>query len=80
MMRVSGGRLPYDQLFYDENSKKRISENALISADLYLKEFLFALRSGPSAIIQQPWRFVLDGNQVHLFDAKRNSYLTWESL
>lgn len=76
MMGIPNGRLPYEQLFYDGNAKKQITENDLNSKEypLYMKDFLTALRSGPSAINQQPWRFILLGKEVHLFDAMFNGY------
>ena len=76
MMGIPSGRFPFDQLFYDLNANKRITENDLQSNEYphYMKDFLTALRSGPSAINQQPWRFAIAGKEVHLFDAKFNSY------
>ncbi|KAK8864755.1 hypothetical protein M9Y10_010278 [Tritrichomonas musculus] len=76
MMGIQSGRFPFDQIFYDAKSKKRISEKDAASSEYppYMKDFLAALRSGPSAINLQPWRFMIDGNDVHLFDAKFNNY------
>lgn len=74
MMGIPNGRFPYDQLFYDANKKKKIAEKDLDDYKPYMKDFLMALRSGPSAINQQPWRFVISDKEVHLFDAKFNSY------
>ena len=40
------------------------------------EEFCEALRSGPSAINKQPWRFVFseDNTEIHLFDSSNNDY------
>lgn len=75
-------RIPFEQLFYDEDNKRLISEKDFDQSQQgkvpddkpYLKDFLESIRSGPSALNQQPWRFVLSGNEVHLFDVKVNSY------
>lgn len=66
-------RMQFDQLFYDKNNKRMISENDFNESQQskvpnyknYLKDFLESIRSGPSALNQQPWRFVLLGNEVH---------------
>lgn len=56
-------RMPFDQLFYDKNNKRMISENDFNESQQskvpnykpYLKDFLESIRSGPSALNQQPW-------------------------
>lgn len=73
-----GQRLPYEQLFYDDESKKAITEDDVNqnSSDYpsYFKDFVTSLRSGPSAGDKQPWRFVLSGKEVHLFDARMSVF------
>lgn len=76
-------RFPFQQLFYDGDNKREITENDFSdnkpegtpSYPSYMKDFLVSLQSGPSAMNQQGWRFVLAGNgkEVHLFDAKGNA-------
>lgn len=73
-------RLPFQQLFFDADNKRQITENDFAenkpdqtpNYPSYLKEFLVALQSGPSAMNQQAWRFVLAGKEVHLFDVKNS--------
>lgn len=68
-------RLNFEELFYDESNKKPITEKELNEKNLYppyMKDFLTALRSGPSAMNSQTWRFVLNQKEVHLFDGKCN--------
>lgn len=75
-------RMPFEQLFYDSDNKRLISENDFNDSNKgkvpnyppYLKDFLAAIRSGPSALNIQPWRFVVSEKEVHLFDAKMSSY------
>lgn len=85
----SDKRLPFQQLFYDSDNKRQITENdfnenkpeGTPNYPSYMKDFLVSLQSGPSALNQQGWRFVLagDGKEVHLFDAKGNSYSCYGS-
>ena len=83
----SDKRLPFQQLFYDNDNKRAITENdfeenkpeGTPSYPSYMKDFLLSLRSGPSALNQQGWRFVLSGKEVHLFDAKGNAYSCYGS-
>lgn len=77
-MGLKGGRLPFDQLFYDGIKKKNISENDLNDYQPLMKDFLTALRSGPSACNFQTWRFVIAGKEVHLFDAKVDDYSNFD--
>lgn len=56
----SDTRLPIDQLFNTVPEGKQ--------------EFCEALRSGPSAINKQPWRFVFQDNEIHLFNADVTDY------
>lgn len=74
-----GQRLPFEQLFYDGENKKTITEadldqNSPINYPSYFKDFVTSLRSGPSAGDRQPWRFVLCGKEVHLFDARMSNF------
>lgn len=82
----TGKRIPFEQLFYDNDNKRLITEkdfesptpDNVPSYPSYLKDFLASLRLGPSAVNQQPWRFVLSGKEVHLFDVKSNNYSTYD--
>lgn len=82
----AGKRLPFEELFYDNDNKRAISEKDFESPTpenvpsypSYLKDFVTCLRSGPSAVNQQPWRFVLSGKEVHLFDVKFNNYSSYD--
>jgi len=53
-------RIPIEQLFDTVPEDKR--------------EFCEALRSAPSAMNKQPWRFVFEGNEIHLFNTTNTSY------
>lgn len=77
-MGLQGGRFSFDQLFYDGIKKKKINENDLNEYPHYMKDFLTALRSGPSACNFQTWRFVISGKEVHLFDAKVDNYSNFD--
>ena len=72
-------RLSFQQLFYDDDNKRSIKEDdfsdkAVSQYPNYMYNFLNALRSGPSPMNAQTWRFVLSGHgkEVHLFDIKNN--------
>jgi hypothetical protein len=61
-------RKPLEQLFFSTAIGGPISEaNA---GDLL--EFVQALRSGPTAMNKQPWRFVIDGGVINVFNAIGN--------
>lgn len=70
-----GSRKPYESLFFDKSTNKPITEE---SAGERLP-LIRALRSGPTAVNQQGWRFVFDGNTVHMFDAIANSYSLFDN-
>lgn len=82
MMKLfsSSGRYPFEKLFYDLDHNKVITEADLASSDYpsYFKDFATALRSGPSAVNQQSWRFVISGKEVHLFDGVNNDYSSYD--
>lgn len=76
-------RMQLNQLFFDDVNNRFVSENDFDDSKKeknapiyppYLKDFLESIRLGPSALNQQPWRFVLSGKDVHFFDYKNNSY------
>ena len=78
-------RLKFEQLFYDDDNKRFIKEDDFANKTVsqypsYMHNFLNALRSGPSPMNAQTWRFVLSGQgkEVHLFDEKNdeNSWFT----
>lgn len=81
-----GKRLPFEELFYDNDNKRAITEKDFESPapentpsyPSFLKDFVSSLRLGPSAVNQQPWRFVLSGKEVHLFDVKNNNYSSYD--
>lgn len=67
-MAQSKSRKPLHDIAYDlEKKRPYTTENAG-----ELLPMLSALRSGPSAINAQPWRFVVDGQNIHMFNAKGN--------
>ena len=72
---TSEKRKPLDKLFYDNKTNKPIKEDA--AGDML--EILKALQSGPSALNEQGWRFVVDGPNIHLFDANGNSYSPFDN-
>lgn len=64
----SSSRLDFDQLFFDQNFKKSIT-------DLGLKERLEYVRLAPSASNKQPWRIVVDKHDVaHLYLERTPNY------
>lgn len=79
---LPGERLPFENIFYDSANKRLIYQEDFKSPPpkntpkypSYLKDFLTALRSSPSAKNIQPWRFVLSGKEVHLFCVIVNKY------
>lgn len=73
-------RLPFEQVFYDVDRKKPITEADLDSSEYpsYFKDFVSSLRSGPSALNRQSWRFAISGKEVHLFDAYENTYSAFD--
>lgn len=60
-------RLRFSSLFYNSNTKQFINEKN--AGDLY--QMLMALRSGPSHKNRQPWRFVIEGKMIHLFNTEK---------
>lgn len=76
-------RLNFNQLFYDDDIKRELNENDFKSNNSpiyrnYLEDFVTALRSGPSPMNLQTWRFVFSGKgkEVNLFDIK-NDQTSW---
>lgn len=60
-------RLRLSTLFYDANAKKFFNDK---NAGELLETFM-ALRSAPSEKNRQPWRFVIEGSTIHLFDTEK---------
>lgn len=60
-------RLPFDELFFDDKLNP-VSEN-----HKYAK-YLELVRVGPSASNKQPWRVVVDGNEVHFYLKRTKGY------
>jgi len=59
----SSSRKPFNEIAYNlDKSEPFTEENA---GDK--KELISALRSGPSAVNQQPWRFVFEGPLIHVY-------------
>lgn len=79
---LPGERLPFENIFYDSVNKRLIYQDDFESKDKknvpkypeYMKDFLTALRSSPSAKNIQPWRFVFTKKEVHLFCVIVNKY------
>lgn len=70
----NGKRMPLEQLFFNKDANQPITEeNAGDKLVLYK-----SLQSGPSAVNKQPWRFVIEGNDIHLFDSKTSSYSAYD--
>ena len=66
----SNKRKEISQLFYDvENKRPFTNENAK-----ELTNFIEAIRSGPSAVNAQPWRFCIDGRKIHFFSVGKDKY------
>jgi hypothetical protein len=62
-------RKPFQELFWDvENGRPYTEESAKD-----LRPFLQAIRSGPSAINRQPWRFAVAGSLVHVYKASKSA-------
>lgn len=66
----SSQRKPLNELFFDVERGKPVTPE---TAGELLSMFE-ALRSGPSARNLQPWRFLVDGRDIHVFCAKENKY------
>lgn len=59
----SSSRYPVQKLFFNKDKNEPFTEEN--SGEW--KEIILALRSGPSALNYQSWRFVIDGGNFHLF-------------
>jgi nitroreductase len=60
-------RKPIETLFWDVEKGRAYNEET--ARDLL--PFFEALRSGPSAINGQPWRFAVEGSKIHVYSKKR---------
>ena len=56
-------RKPWEDLFYSKNFQTPIHQNDAGEFSIALE----MVRLGPSASNKQPWRIILDGDQVHFF-------------
>ena len=72
------------KFFGGSSSRKVLSEISydLINKSPFIEEnnnnkfikLLKCLRSGPSAINQQPWRFLIDEKKIYIFNSSNNNY------
>jgi hypothetical protein len=62
-------RQPFQTLFWDVEKKAPYTEES--ARDLL--PFLQAVRSGPSAINRQPWRFAVEGANIHVYKTKKDA-------
>ena len=63
-------RIPYNKLFFEGNFETPLSEGKYQE----LKDCLEAVRWAPSAVNKQPWRLVIDGEQIHFFEHHDKGY------
>jgi len=63
-------RLPFEQLFFDENFETPLKEEKAGP----FKEALMAVRIGPSASNKQPWRVLKQANSIHLYLEENKKY------
>lgn len=69
-----GKRLPLEQLFYSRDLNQPVTEDNAGDKIIICK----ALQSGPSALNKQTWRFVFEGDEIHLFDSKTSSTSSYD--
>jgi hypothetical protein len=62
-------RKPFEQLFWDVESGKPYTEESAKD----LRAFLQAVRSGPSGINRQPWRFAVAGSLIHVYKVTKDA-------
>jgi nitroreductase len=67
-------RKPFEQLFFDVATGQPISE-ATAGPDIDLVQ---ALRSGPTAMNKQPWRFGIDAAQIHIYNTVGTEVSWWD--
>lgn len=72
-MRTAAGsnkRKPWKELFFEENTTKRLNED---TAGLYVTP-IEMVRLAPSASNKQPWRIIRDKNNFHFFLSRTKGY------
>ena len=62
----SNNRLPFDTLFFDMNAGDKV-------IDEKTKELLNLVRLAPSALNNQPWRVIMDGDIAHFYVVRRQN-------
>lgn len=67
-------RQPLSNLFWDRTTKAVVSDETAGS----MLEPYRCLVSGPSGMNGQPWRFVVDGKWVHLYDGVQRGYSAFD--
>ncbi|OHT14734.1 hypothetical protein TRFO_02993 [Tritrichomonas foetus] len=90
LFKNSRERLPFEKLFYDSKRNQVVDETLLNSYNSKTKDFIESLRSGPSSMNGQPWRFALffnddDGEQemithVNLYNAASDDFSSFFSM
>ena len=70
----SSSRYPVEKLFYNKDKNEPFTEE---NAGEW-KEIIMCLRSGPSALNYQTWRFVIENNNVHLYHAPSREASTFD--
>lgn len=64
-----GSRFEVDQLFWNKETNSPLSKS---------DDIIEAIRWGPSGMNHQSWRFVIDGESIHLFDSKKDDYSIYD--
>ena len=64
-------RLPFPELFFAGGFDRPLTPEAAAP----LGEVLELVRWAPSAVNRQPWRLVLDGDQVHFYEKKSKGFV-----
>ena len=66
----SDSRLPFEQLFFQDDFQKPLNEAASGKWNLPLE----MVRLAPSATNKQPWRVVTEKDRVHFYEKKTKGY------
>jgi hypothetical protein len=67
-------RKPLEQLFFDVATGQPIG-GTTAGANI---DLLQALRSGPTGMNKQPWRFGIDAAQIHIYNAVGTEFTWWD--
>ncbi len=64
-------RLPFEELFFDRSFNTPLTPDSAGA----LADPLEMVRWAPSAVNRQPWRIVIDGDTVHIYEKKSKGYV-----